>query len=253
MPALHQLMSFFQKKIVLVGIPLFQLLFVTCLLTGFSAGVFAWGHEGHSTIGVMAVEQLHPDARHKLESILGSIDTHEIIEACNWPDAVSKTGEWDWSEPLHYINLPENETRYSKSRDCPDQLCATEAIKQYANILGNQTEKTQQGWQAFAWLCHLTGDLHQPLHASFAHDRGGNNLKVVFRSKPSDLHDVWDHDLIESRVEDWKGLIELLRKYPVVEAGDNWTAGMVNDWTDESHQLVVEVVYPQSLEISRDY
>jgi len=232
---------------------LVQLLFVTGLTIGFNTDAFAWGQEGHSAVGVKAVEQLQADVRLKLERLLGSIDEQEIVKACNWPDAVRETKEWAWSEPLHYINIPEDEARYSRSRDCPDQQCITEAIKQYANILGDQTENTEQGWQAFAWLCHLTGDLHQPLHAGLARDRGGNNFKVIFHSEPTDLHEIWDHDLIESYVEDWNGLFEWLDKFPVVHAGNNWSADMVNDWTEESHQLAVEVVYPKSPEISLEY
>jgi hypothetical protein len=50
-----------------------------------------------------------------------------------------------------------------------------------------------------AWLCHLVGDIHQPLHcvALFSDkypngDKGGNAIKIRIRSSPVNLHSFWD-------------------------------------------------------------
>lgn len=49
------------------------------------------------------------------------------------------------------------------------------------------------------WVLHLTGDLHQPLHAaaffakdSLTGDRGGNSFKVHWQNSVVDLHTIWD-------------------------------------------------------------
>ncbi len=47
-------------------------------------------------------------------------------------------------------------------------------------------------------LVHLFGDLHQPLHVGRAEDRGGNDIKVTWHYKKSNLHRVWDTQMIES-------------------------------------------------------
>ena len=66
----------------------------------------------------------------------------------------------------------------------PPQRCATQAIKFFAAGLTNpQATPEQQRWKSLAWLCHLVGDLHQPLHAGFADDRGGNNVEVIFEDE----------------------------------------------------------------------
>ena len=46
-------------------------------------------------------------------------------------------------------------------------------------------------------LVHLIGDLHQPLHVGIAEDRGGNDIKVTWHYKKSNLHRVWDSEMIE--------------------------------------------------------
>ena len=41
------------------------------------------------------------------------------------------------------------------------------------------------------------GDIHQPLHAGFAEDRGGNSVDVRFNGRRENLHSLWDTALVE--------------------------------------------------------
>ena len=53
-------------------------------------------------------------------------------------------------------------------------------------------------------LVHLIGDLHQPLHVGGGDDQGGNNIKVDWFGKDSNLHRVWDSDMIDnSNLPNW--------------------------------------------------
>jgi hypothetical protein len=232
---------------------LLLMLFTACAATSISTGAFAWGHDGHAAVGILSIEQLSADTRLALQRVLGSIDEQTIVEACNWPDVVRKTAEWEWSYPLHYINIPPGESNYSESRDCPDQQCATEAIKKYALELGDQRASTETRRQAFAWLCHLVGDLHQPLHAGYAHDRGGNEFDITYKGEQTNLHDFWDRALIRDRAGDWRGLIGAVSNYPTVQTADNWTPVMVDHWTEESHKLKQKELYPANPNITQSY
>ena len=231
------------------------LLTLLAVATG-SSQALAWGHEGHGVIGILSLETLSTDSRLELNSVLGSLDDQTIIEACNWPDAVRKTDEWKWSYPQHFVNIPKGEPIYSKRRDCPDGLCATEALKKYAIQLGDKRASQQQRVQAFSWLCHLTGDLHQPLHAGYsgkAFDRGGNNVEITFNNEEMNLHHFWDRALIYDSAGDRQNLLKIVAGIPKVKAGDNWTPEMVNSWTEESHQLVENEMYPDDPDISQTY
>ena len=232
---------------------LFIILLTTCAMTGLSTSVFGWGHDGHAAVGILALGQLSAETRTKLERVLGSLDDQTIVEACNWPDSVRRSDEWAWSYPLHFINIPIGESHYLQTRDCPDQQCATEAIKKYSLELGDQRAHNERRRQAFAWVCHLVGDLHQPLHAGFAHDRGGNEFEITFKGEQTNLHNFWDRALIKDRVGDWQELLRVLSKYPTVQTGDYWTGVMVYRWTEESHRLAEEELYPASPEITQNY
>jgi hypothetical protein len=48
-------------------------------------------------------------------------------------------------------------------------------------------------------LFHLVGDLHQPLHSGYATDKGGNSIRVDFMGTNSNLHRVWDSNIIETQ------------------------------------------------------
>jgi len=227
--------------------------FLICTLISYSPITLAWGPDGHSTIGILAINQLQPDARRELASFVNPLDKQTMVEACNWPDVIRETEEWAWSSPQHYINIPRGDFTYLKSRDCADGQCATEAIKHYAAELANYEAGDEKRKQAFAWLCHLVGDLHQPLHAGFADDRGGNDFDIVFKGEQMNLHGFWDFEVINQHADSWQVLVDLLKPSPLYQAGSNWTEEMVDDWTNESHQLAKKKVYPVNINIDDTY
>ena len=132
-------------------------------------------------------------------------------------------------------------------------MCNTEAIKISAKELANPKAGKEQRWQAFAWLCHLVGDIHQPLHAGFGDDRGGNDFVVIFNDEETNLHTFWDHELISLQADGAQSLFQLLHESPVIPVTASWSPGLVNDWTNESHALAEQKVYPTSAQIDDAY
>jgi hypothetical protein len=215
------------------------------LLLALPAAVFAWGSEGHRIVGVNALPMLDDSARAAVVEILGSDSDQAVGKACFWPDTVRGTAEWEWSSPMHYVNVPRSARNYHRERDCEDGMCVTEAISKYANELSRPGLDAERRWQAFAWLCHLVGDLHQPLHAGYRDDRGGNNVDIEYKGKPYNLHQFWDRVVIRERLgsgDQWA------RPYPEssawTHAPDSWKPRDVAFWTDESHALVGSSSYP---------
>ncbi len=46
------------------------------------------------------------------------------------------------------------------------------------------------------YLLHLIGDLHQPLHVGYGHDKGGNTVQLNYKGKGTNLHSFWDSGII---------------------------------------------------------
>ena len=52
--------------------------------------------------------------------------------------------------------------------------------------------------QNFGRAHNLVADVHQPLHAGYANDRGGNTYQVQAFGRGTNLHRFWDTGLIEN-------------------------------------------------------
>jgi hypothetical protein len=100
-----------------------------------------------------------------------------------------------------------------------------------------------------AWLLHLVGDVHQPLHATsrFIHsqpqgDAGGNKIGIHCGSGCSaqELHAFWDGVLGSS--EDPQAAINAARKLPKASAQ---LASIADDkaWAAESFKIAKASVY----------
>ena len=89
-------------------------------------------------------------------------------------------------------------------------------------------------------LVHLMGDLHQPMHVGRAEDKGGNAIKVKWFYKGTNLHRVWDSDMInhyqmtyteiaENAAIISKTQVKLLQK------------GTIADWANETQTFAIKV------------
>jgi hypothetical protein len=115
--------------------------------------------------------------------------------------------------PWHYINLsfkPERQPASVQTSD-PDPVNILTALAENTNAVRNGNDPQQRAI-ALAWLFHLVGDFHQPLHTAQLFtveypqgDRGGNEIcvRVTQPGQPMDLHRFWDGGLPQARI--WYG------------------------------------------------
>ena len=216
----------------------------------------AWGPQGHRLVGESAAGMLRPGTRIRVEEILAYAPSETLADAidlaCNWPDGVRTQEGWTWSAPLHYVNIPRYSQQYERERDCPDGLCVTEGILRYANELTYPGLGPERRWQAFAFLCQLVADLHQPLHAGFLDDRGGNLVEIEYHGETWNLHRFWDSVLIRERLDDERAMVADLQN-SVSRPPVGWDPASVISWTEESHRIARESAYPQQELISEAF
>lgn len=223
---------------------------VTSLL---ASSVMAWGPDGHRVVGALALNQMSKHAKHSLVEIMGSSEQETLVEWCNWPDLYRATEAGSWTTPKHYINMFPGESEYEKQRDCSDGMCVTESVEEYTVKLADHNLDIEQRRQAFGWVCHLVGDLHQPLHAGFGHDRGGNDFDVEFNGEPINLHWFWDGALISDRSNSWQELYAGLSKDIQSKTRAGWQASEVVAWTNESHAFAATWSYPDDKVITTEF
>jgi hypothetical protein len=163
----------------------------------------AWSADGHRLIAELAQVQLTPAAAAEVDRLLGLEPGATIVSVSTWADE-KRSGA---TAPLHYVNLPEGDCSYRRHRDCPDGRCVVEAITAKLAIL-RSTAPDAERLSALKWVVHLVGDVHQPLHVGLASDKGGNLFQLRAFGRGSNLHAVWDGELIRRRVG---GLSRLLQ------------------------------------------
>lgn len=170
------------------------------LLTTLIPSSLCWGALGHRTVAYLAAQYLTPNATAYVNTLLNSQD---ISEAALWADKVRRMPIFSYSAGWHYIDAHDNppeQCGVQISRDCAVKAgCIVSAIvNQTAQITSPRTSTRTKG-QALRFLLHFFGDIHQPLHTE-AEGRGGNEIEVQFGKKTTNLHSVWDTDILVKHV-----------------------------------------------------
>ncbi|CAM8912895.1 unnamed protein product [Rhodiola kirilowii] len=119
------------------------------------------------------------------------------------------------------------------SGDCKDEngikdRCSAGAINNYTSQLlnynGGSSKSDYNLTEALLFLSHFIGDIHQPLHTGFTGDRGGNTIDVHWYRRKTELHHVWDDNIIWTQENvtytDVDGLIKAIQQNITSEWSD---------------------------------
>lgn len=212
-----------------------------------SQWAFSFGDTGHKAVAAIAWQHLTPFAKQKVEDILGA-GKQNFVNSSTWADHIKSNEQFNYLKPLHYVNLPKGASHYQKSRDCKKDQCIVEAINTFGRVLKTGDRKKHP--LALRMIVHLIGDIHQPLHAGFKKDRGGNWYEVRYNKKPVSLHKLWDHKLVKRIDDDWEviaGKVSALNIQAPVSTP--------KIWAEESHKITAEFVYQakENLDVSDTY
>lgn len=198
----------------------------------------AWGPAGHRIVGEIAEMNLDSQV---LKTIQEEFSINYVANVANWADEIKRRD--DKPDVLHYTNIAFGHRTYNQKRDCPQKRCATEKIKEYESLLINPGSSRKIRKEAFKFLVHLVADVHQPMHLGYEKDRGGNDIAVFFGDKPTNLHRVWDHDLVFLNGKSQLQFARQLNGSITPENRKQWLGGTPDDWSNESRALVLDYGY----------
>jgi hypothetical protein len=173
----------------------------------------SWGAEGHQVIAKLAEAQLTPKARSEVNRLLAQEPDATMVSVSTWADEHKSPATAAW----HYVNFPRDTCNYVPERDCPDGKCLVAAINKQVDVLSSDASDDKR-LHALKYVIHFVGDVHQPLHAGYGDDRGGNNFHVQEFMHSSNLHAVWDTGLIRYVNPDADSLAARLSKGELSDA-----------------------------------
>ena len=162
----------------------------------------AWGVQAHQVVAGIAWQGLSPGAREEATRLLALEPGQTLVSIATWADEHRGPATAPW----HYLNFPRGPCRFDAARDCPEGLCVVAAIERQRAILASKAMDAER-LQALKYLVHFVADIHQPLHAGYQDDRGGNTVQLRFLMRGSNLHALWDKGLIEQLGLDNEALI----------------------------------------------
>ena len=214
----------------------------------------AWGAEGHEIAALIAARELTPAARAQAAHLLGG-EAMLVLDS-NWADEIRDqrrdTGRW------HFVDIPLTAPGYDPRRDCPDRACVVAQIENDMRILGDRRLSDGARAEALRFLIHFVADVHQPLHAEDNEDRGGNQVRVEIGRERSNLHHIWDADVVEVLGRDAGAAASDIARSLSPAERKTWAAGTPAGWANEAHAIARDQIYPplmgrRSLRLPSDY
>jgi hypothetical protein len=193
---------------------------------------FAWGPRGHKIVAQIAKHYLD-------KGIIDSVDTYlddiTFEKASYWMDEVVMNTSYDFMKPWHFVAIESDKT-YVRSKN-PDVVNVLENV---ISTLKRKNTLRKEILLSLKILFHLTADIHQPLHCGFVKDNGGSNVKLRFFFKSTDLHEVWDSEILEYQAitpEDCLKLADNLHRNDIAR----YQKIDVLKWMEESRALLSHV------------
>lgn len=192
----------------------------------FSTDCIAWGQTGHRVVGQIAQNNLSNKVKKKIESIL---DGQSMAMVSNFMDQLKSDPAYDSLKPWHYCTIP-NESVYEEA---PKKGDIIKAINSYISLLKSDHLQKEEEIFSLKCLIHLIGDIHQPLHVGNGKDKGGNEVRVTYFYKSSNLHRVWDSGIIDGQKLSYTEYVHWIDK-PTNAQIIQWKNDDLMTWVKES-------------------
>jgi len=204
-----------------------------------------WGSEGHQVVALIAEANLSPKTRSEVDRLLALEPGQSLASVSTWADEHRNPATSAW----HYVNFPRNTCQYVAERDCPDGRCVVGAIDRQVEVL-KSSESDERRLAALKYLIHFVADVHQPLHAGYAYDKGGNTFQLQAFMRGSNLHALWDSGIIKSLNEATDAMAARLSRKAPSSADIEASAAIA---AEESCQIVGTPGYYPERRVGQDY
>ena len=201
----------------------------------------AWGKTGHRVIGQIAEHYHSTQARLAMAELLVN---EGLAEASTWADFMRANPYEFWQQianTWHYVTVPPDQQYVDVG--APEEGDACTALQRFRTILLDADAGREDKRRALRFIVHIIADLHQPLHVGNGNDRGDNDFDVVYFDQESNLHRVWDSQIIDNTQLSFSEMAAWLQQKITVEQFRAWNNADALVWIAESAELR-EQIYP---------
>lgn len=194
-----------------------------------------WGKTGHRVTGHIAQQYLSNKAKKAIDKLLVGAS---LAEVSTYADEIKSDASYKSYGPWHYVNVPFDKTYDTHPKSERGDLM--QGIDTCIAVLQDEDSPRQDKIFHLKLLVHFIGDLHQPLHTGIAKDKGGNDFQLQWFGKGTNLHRVWDTQMIEQYSMSYTELAmntgDLSKKQrKALQQGTHY------DWMEDSRSLVKDI------------
>ncbi len=224
-----------------------KLTFILLLLFS-SFHLIAWGPTGHRIVGLIAERHMSKKTLRKINEILKN---ETIAEVSTFMDFIRSDRQYDHMSPWHYCTIPDGKT-YEEA-GTPEEGDVIVTIERFIEELKSKQFKEQDEAFVLKCLIHLVGDIHQPLHVGNGKDRGGNDIKLEYFFRNSNLHRVWDSGIIDQQKYSYTEYADWIDHANASQIA-KWQAQSARTWAAESCELRSQIYdIPEDKKLSWRY
>lgn len=207
----------------------------------------AWSMIGHRIVGQIAENHLNSKARKAIKKILGN---ESLAMVSNWGDFIKSDPAYDYLYNWHFVNLPAGLDKQGVFDFLEKDTAASvySKIPAMIAILKNKQSSADQKVFAMRMLVHLVGDLNQPMHTARKEDLGGNKVNVTWFGEKSNLHRIWDDELIDYQRLSYMEYVAAI-DHPSKEQLINWKGNSLKDFVYGSYEAcnkIYETTKPEA-------
>ncbi|MDP3312219.1 S1/P1 nuclease [Lutibacter sp.] len=194
-----------------------------------------WGSTGHRTVGEIAENYINSKTKRKIAELL---DGQSLAIIATFGDDIKSDKQYNYIDTWHYINMPFN-VKYedSEKNEKGDLVTGIEKCKQV--LLDKNATKEDKAFH-LKILTHLIGDLHQPMHIGRAEDKGGNTIQLQWFGDGTNLHRLWDSQMIDHYKMTYTELANNTNKISKTQV-KFLQQGTVVDWVNEMQLKTIKV------------
>lgn len=206
-----------------------------------------WGATGHRAVGEIAELHLSKKAKKEIEKLLGG---QGLALVSTYGDDIKSDDAYDKYYTWHFVNFPFDVKYEDSEKNKRGDIVM--GIDHCIKVLKDPNATEQDKIFFLKFLVHLIGDLHQPMHVGREEDRGGNDIKLEWHRKKSNLHRVWDSEMINFYNMSYSELASNRKKLSKAQV-ERIKEGSILDWTYESQALAKKVYASAAPEAKLSY
>ncbi len=165
---------------------------VLCSQLSFASGG-DWGKTGHRATAEIAENNLTDQAKKAINQLL---EGYGLAFVANYADDIKSDPEYRQYGPWHYVNIDPDAEEYVLE-EASERGDLVQAIRKCIEVLKDKKSSKAEKQFHLKMLIHFVGDLHQPFHTGHSEDKGGNDIQVRWFNDGSNIHRVWDSEMID--------------------------------------------------------